>query len=219
MATTIAVLLSRIAIDLHEEDNTFGTGLWTQNEMLRYVEYAEVDFLRRTGVLKYDTTVAVVAGTTRIFTKPTRTMQIERMSFDGIRLRRVSSWDLEREDSNWRATTTGHTRYWHEDHLPVNQYELDRRPAAGGNLRIFYDTVPVEHADAPAGLTENIVVPDVWEPYIRWEVLSLALGKDGDNQDVERSGYAHRRYLLGVFLARRMVIGSMDLPQIAGGQQ
>jgi hypothetical protein len=219
MAIAISTVLSRVAIDLHEEDNTFGTGLWTQNEMLRYVEYAEIDFLRRTGILKYDTTVAVVAGTTRLFTKPTRTMQIERMSFNGVRLRRQTSWDLEREDANWRATPNGRARYWHEDHLPVNQFELDRRPAAGGNLRIFYDTVPVEHADAPAGIAENIAVPDVWEPYIRWEVLSLALGKDGDNQDMERSDYAHRRYLLGVFLAKRMVIGSMELPQMGGQKQ
>jgi hypothetical protein len=208
MAVTVATLLSRIARDLHEDPATFPPGdnnLWTLEEMVGYISYAERDFLRRTGIQTVDTTVAIPPGYTLAFNKPSNIMDIERISIDYKRLRRVTSWDLEREDPTWRMHPNDRAQSYHEDHLPINSFELDNRPAAGGNLRIFGGYLPPLHT---TDLTEFIAVKDCWEQYIRWEVLALALAKDGDNQDVSRSSYAHQRYLLGASLARRMVIGT-----------
>jgi hypothetical protein len=72
-------------------------------------------------------------------------------------------------------------------------------------MEIFGGFLPPLHT---TDTTEFIAVKDCWEQYIRWEVLALALGKDGDNQDTARSGYAHQRYLLGCSLAKRMVLGT-----------
>jgi hypothetical protein len=212
MAITVGTTLTRVAMDLHEESNLFSVGLWSLEEMIGYVNYAETDFMRRTGILKYDQTQVALPAATRLFTKPTGAMTIERMSFDAKRLRRQTSWDLEREDPEWRNLPPGPPRYWHEDHLPVNEFELDRVPSAGGSLRIFYDMVPADHELSPDGLLEDLIVPDTWEPYVRWEIIALALGRDGDNQDIQRSNYAHQRYLLGVALAKRLVVGPMNLP-------
>lgn len=213
MATTLTDLLTRVARDLHESSITFPSGLWTQTEMIQYINYAERDFLRRTGILKVDTTVPVAPGNAIIFSKPTGVMDIERISFNGKRLRRVTTWDLEREDPAWRSHPNGSPGQYHEDHLPVNQFELDNVPAAGGSYRLFCDLLPTEHTGV--NLLENIAVNDCWEPYIRWEVISLALIKDGDGQDVQRSNYAHQRYLLGVALAKRFVMGTalVQFPQ------
>lgn len=208
MAVTVATFLQRIALDLHENTATFPPGdnnLWTLQEMVDYISYAERDFMRRTGVESIDTTVAVPAGNVLVFNKPSDAMDIERISFDYKRLRRVTSWDLEREDPTWRSHPVGHPEYYHEDHLPINSFELNNRPSAGGNMRIFAGKLPPLHT---TDTSELIAVKDCWEQYIRWEVLSLALGKDGDNQDVSRSAYAHQRYLLGVNLAKRMVLGT-----------
>lgn len=208
MAVTVATFLSRLALDLHENPATFPPGdnnLWTLAELVDYISYAERDFLRRTGVEATDVTQVVAPGNILIFTKPATMMDMERISFNYKRLRRVTSWDLEREDPTWRSHPVGKARAYHEDHLPVSSFELDNRDAAGGNLRIFGTYLPVLHTTNTA---ELIAVKDCWEQYIRWEVLSLALGKDGDNQDVARSSYAHQRYLLGVSLAKRMVLGT-----------
>lgn len=213
MAVTIAVFLTRIAKDLHEDPAIFPPGrnnLWTLEEMVGYVSYAERDFLRRTGIEKTDAAMAIAPGNVVVFTKPLGLMDIERISFNYKRLRRVTSWDLEREDPTWRNHPNDSPQSYHEDYLPINAFELDNRPVAGGNLRIFADTMPPDHTTNTA---ELIAVKDCWEQYIRWEVLSLALAKDGDNQDVPRSNYAHQRYMLGVSLAKRMVIGTslMDI--------
>jgi hypothetical protein len=208
MSVTVATFLSRIAKDLHEDPTTFPPGdnnLWTLDEMVNYISYAERDFLRRTGVEAVDASVVVAAGNVLVFTKPSNMMDIERISFNYKRLRRVTSWDLEREDPTWRTHPNHPAQQYHEDHLPINSFELDNRQASGGTLRIFGGTLPALHT---TDTTELIAVKDCWEQYIRWEVLSLALSKDGDNQDVVRASYAHQRYLLGCSLAKRMVLGT-----------
>lgn len=208
MSVTVAVFLQRIAKDLHEDPTVFPPGdnnLWTLEEMVGYISYAERDFLRRTGVESVVAVVNVPAGQTLVFNKPSNMMDIERISFNYKRLRRVTSWDLEREDPTWRNHPNDSPEYYHEDHLPINSFELDNRPSVGGLMRIFAGYLPPLHT---TDTTELIAVKDCWEQYIRWEVLSLALGKDGDNQDVARSSYAHQRYLLGCSLAKRMVLGT-----------
>jgi hypothetical protein len=207
--TTVGQALTRIARDLHQQNNTFKLGAespyWSPDEMIGYLNYVERDFYRRTGVKIYDMPQVMPAGNTIAFTKPVGTMDIERVSFNKVRLRRQSTWDMARENPEWRNNLPGKPHYWHEDHLPVNNFEVDRRPAIGGNFRFFVTMVPTPHATYPAGYLEDLTVTDTWEPYIRWDVLSLALGKDGDYQDVKRSGYCHQRYMLGVNLARRLV--------------
>lgn len=218
--TTVGQLLAKIAKDLHEKDNTFGVGgeapYWSPDEMIGYVNYTERDFIRRTNLIITDSSIVMPAGNTIILQKPVGAMDIERISFNGKRLRRQTTWDLQRENPNWRNNLPGNPRYWHEDHLAVNDIEVDRSPAAGGTFRFFYTMIPTAHAAYPAGYLENIAFGDSWEPYIRWNVLSLALGKDGDNQDVAKSVYCQQRYLLGVALALRLIQGTPIQLNMAG---
>lgn len=134
-------------------------------------------------------------------------MDIERISVDGKVLRRQTSWNLEKENRSWRDIPNGKPSYWHEDHIPISQFELDKIPAAGGAMRIFADTLPAKYT----AITEDIHLQDIWEPYLRWKVLSLCLSKDGDNQDLGRSQYADQRFTFGIFLARRLILGQTML--------
>jgi hypothetical protein len=215
MPTTVAQLLARVARDLHESDPTFPSGdnqLWSLLEMLQYVNYAESDFLRRTGIIKADVSIPVTAGGPRVFTKPTASaiLDIERMSFAGKRIRRVTNWDLEREDALWR-TRIGRPRQYHEDHLPVHQFEIDRIPDRDGALRIFADRLP----DDLISTTDYLNVPDTWVPAIQWCVLAQSLSRDGDGQDVARGQYAWQRYQFWVALAKRLMTGASVSPGVA----
>jgi hypothetical protein len=218
--TTVGQVLSKVAKDLHEKDNTFALGThapyWTPDEMISYINYTEKDFLRRTAIVVSDLPIILPAGNAILFQKPSGAMDIERISFNGKRMRRQTTWDLSRENQNWRNNSPGAPRYWHEDHLNVNDLEVDRRPVAGGTFRFFCTVIPVEHVAYPAGYLEDIPFIDAWEPYIRWNVLSLALGKDGDMQDIARSAYCQQRYLLGVALANRLVFGTALQMNAAG---
>lgn len=236
MSTLVSTLLARICVDL-QEDTSFSSNLWSATEMLEYVNYSEVDFLRRTGITKVDisftvggsggsilsgvefygyaeyydtgiTPVVIPPGSTITFPKPIWCMDIERISFNQIRLYRTTIWDLQRENHSWAIQPAGNPRYYHEDNLSINTFQVDRMPVAGGIFRIFADYLPPRHLTS----NEYISVPDAWEQYIRWLVLSLALSKDGDGQDLARSKYAQDRYMFGVSLARRMALGEMKGP-------
>jgi hypothetical protein len=207
MTVTVKEFFVRIARDLHEPVE-FSGGIWTSDEMLNYLNNAEKIFLQKTGVLKIDATVTSVPGTVILYDRPANTMDIDRISFNGKPLRRQTSWDLERENRNWRATPNGSPSYWHEDHLANSQFELDKRPAAGGIIRVIADYLPDPYTSISTG---NIHLKDSWEPYLRWKVLSQALARDGDNQDLGRSRYAHERFKMGIYLARRIMKGIAEL--------
>jgi hypothetical protein len=202
MSTTVLDFFTRVAWDLHETDNSFDSGAWTVTEMIAYLNYAEKKFLEKTGILKSDDTI-VADGSAIIFNRPNNTIDIDRIAVDGKALRRQTLFDFELEDRAWRSKTSGRPSYWHEDNLLNSQFELNKIPSQGATLRIFSDYIPDEYTDT----TGNIHLNDEWEPYLRWKVISLALGKDGDNQDVTRSAYAEQRFMLGVNLAKRIMKG------------
>lgn len=199
--------LTRAAVDLNEIDNSFPTGAWTKAEMVDYLNYAERDFLKKTGIVKTDVSVTLAAGSTILCDRPANTMNIDRISFNKKPLRRQTSHDLELEDRNWRVNSVGNPSYWHEDHLSNSKYELDKIPSAGGIIRIIGDYL----FDPYASSFENMHLRDCWEPYLRWKVISLALSKDGENKDTGRSQYANDRYLLGVRMARRLITETADI--------
>ena len=208
MSTSLTTFFARVARDLHESDSTFDTSeFWTPEEMVGYLNYAEGDFLHGTGIIKGDTEVLLLPGYPILVDRPANTMDIVRISFNGRYLRRQTSWDFQKEDPEWRAKTTGNPSYWHEDHVPNSQFELNKIHTIGGTLRVFYDYRYDEYSD----MTGNLNLMDIWEPYLRWKVLSLALGKDGDSQDLPRSIYADQRYRFGVFLAKRLMNGNPDI--------
>jgi len=204
--TTVASLCARIAYDLQEDPSSFpvSSSYWTTDEVISYINYAEADFSRRTGISKG---VASLVVNTMLVDLPDDAVNVERASFNGRRLRRASSWDLERQDANWRSRT-GRPKLYKEDRLTPGYMELDVTPSSEGVCSVIYDSMPQAHT----ALTDSLSIPDPWLPYIAWEVISLALAKDGDHQDVERSQYAHQRYLFGVAIARRAIIGSEAIP-------
>lgn len=201
MATNITEVLTRIARDLAETSNEFLSLSWSRTEMLGYLNYAERDFLQLSGIWKEDISIIAAAGASILFDRPDNTMDIDRMGFDGKHLHRQTSLNFELEDRNWRTHSTGKPDYYHEDNLPNSKFELNKIPAAGGTIRIFADYLP----DPYLIVSEDLHLRDCWEPYLRWKVLSLALAKDCEDQDLGRSKYAQQRYMVGVMLARRLI--------------
>jgi hypothetical protein len=201
MAINITEFMTRIARDLHESSNDFPSGAWSRTEMLGYLNYAERNFLLLSGIWKTDISIVAAPGSGLIFNRPANTVDIDRVGFNGKHLHRQTSLNFELEDRNWRLNSTGAPDYWHEDNISNSQFELNKIPAAGGTLRIFADYLP----DPYLTVFEDLHLKDCWEPYLRWKVLSLALSKDGEDQDLGRSNYAQKRYGVGIMLARRLI--------------
>lgn len=203
MTISVLDLLTRVSLDLNETNNEFLSGAWTRSEMLGYLNYAESNFLQSTGIWQTDVSIVAAAGASILFDRPLNTMDINRMGFNGRHLHRQAVINFELEDRDWRSHAVGMPEYYHEDLLPNSKFELNKIPAAGGTIRIFADYLP----DPYLTVDENLHVKDSWEQYLRWKVLSLALAKDCEDQDLGRSNYANQRYAVGVMLARRLLKG------------
>lgn len=201
MTTTVANFFLRVAYDLQEPNGTFAAAAWSVDEMLGYLNVAEREFLSLTGVLKTDVTIPVEEDSSIRFNRPDNTMDIDRISYNGRHLKRVTSLDLELEDRDWRLHTEGRPSYWHEDEMPAAQFELNKIPAYEGTLRIFADSLPPLYTE----ISGNIHLRDCWEPYLRWKVVSLCLAKDSEEQDLGRAKYARSRFMMGVNMARRLM--------------
>ena len=204
MTISVSEFMTRVARDLNETSNEFLSGAWTTDEMIGYLNYAERDFLHSSGIWQTDVVMTVSAGSSILIDRPDNTMDITRLGFNGKSLHRQTSHDIELEDRDWRSHAVGMPSYYHEDHIPNSKLELNKIPAGGGIVRIFADYLP----DPYTTLSENIHLKDCWEPYLRWKVISLALAKDCEDQDLGRSNYSDHRYNMGIMLARRLMKGS-----------
>lgn len=209
---TIQQVLDKIALDLMESSSSFPSGLWTIGEVIDYINYAVEYFINNSGVIIADNTIPSQVGV-GTYTRPSDTGDVDRISFDGRRLRRISNFDLMTINPKWRDAS-GNPRYYHEDGVDITEFELDKKPTRVANIRIFGDYL---HSKFDAtNLSSTIGIPDCWEPFIRWEVLSFCYSKDGESQDLSRAAWAHNKFLYGLSLCQRMIAGQADsaIPQI-----
>jgi hypothetical protein len=200
--TTVKEFFAGLAYDLEEFDELLLTGFVSQDDALNAVNHAQNDFINMTGCIKLDDSRTATVGLST-YTRHHLATDIDRISYRGKRIYRATSWDLDREDPSW-STKSGNPKQFHEDHLGLNQYQFDRLPTTAGTIRVISDLLPTQ----VVSLQDNMTVPDVWLPYIGWEVLAVVLSKSGENQDLERSQYAHRRYQIGVMLAKQLMDGT-----------
>jgi hypothetical protein len=213
--TTIQQVLNKVALDLMESNSTFPSGLWTRSEVIGYINYAVENFINNTGVIVSDNTIHSEVGVS-VYTRPSDTGDVDRISFEGKRCRRVSNFDLMTMNPNWRSST-GTPRYYHEDGVDIDEFELDKKPTRIADIRVFGDYLHtnLDSSDI-SDLSVVIGIPDAWVPAIQWEVLSFCYSKDGESQDLPRSIWAHNKYLYFVSLCQRMITGESDsaIPQI-----
>lgn len=199
MARTILSVMKKLILDLHEQTIEFPSGLWSQEEMFGYINFAERDFLRQ-ATIQWTDHSQIADGTTRVFARPADAIGLRRIAFNGKRLWNTTAWQLAREDPSWR-NSSGEPSQWYYDQLEPVDFAIDKVPIRPGILRIFYFKAPTP----VNSMLDTLSVRDHWEPYIRWKVLNLAWGKDGDGQDLARSGYCNKRFMFGVFLAARLM--------------
>lgn len=128
MSTTVQTLLDQLATQV-QEDNLWSSGLWSTEEIIGYINIVQRDFVLKTQILKLNDAIAAVAGQ-RIYDQNAYTSQMDRVAFSNVALDRSSKFSLDRSDIKWR-TLSGIPRQYHQDQLPIKEFEVDRAPTAG----------------------------------------------------------------------------------------
>lgn len=133
MSTNVATVLNNLASRVQENRSQYGgvnwsSGLWTVPELIEYINSACKAFILDTQIEKVMEPIAAVAGQ-RQYADPVDTMQIDRITFSNQALYRTKRIMLDRSNYKWR-TLAGIPKQYHQDQLPIKNFEVDRAPAA-----------------------------------------------------------------------------------------
>jgi hypothetical protein len=187
--------------------------LFTQAEIIGYINDAQSDFLRDVRPIYDVDTTAVISTGQRYYAQPPDCIRIERIainpqptSYNSITmdLYETSQSSLDLSDPYWQGNQ-GLPQQWFRDLINNAQYGVTPLPSAGYVAEIWYSQNIV-----PAGftLTTLLLVPDVFEYYIKYSVLAKCWSKDGETRDPMRADYCQRRCKLITLLAIKFMTGA-----------
>lgn len=125
MSTTVSNLLSQIAYMVQEEP-TFLTPFWSIDELMKYVNEISKEFVLKTQIYKTADAIPSTSGG-RIYEQNPYTSQIDRIAYSNIALDRTNKFALDHGNIRWR-TLSGIPKGYHQDQLPIQQFEVDRAP-------------------------------------------------------------------------------------------
>lgn len=192
-----------------QEDTSFSSRLWTVEELLDYLNEATYHFILKTQFWKVTGNVSGSNGT-RLYTDPSDSMQIDRITFRNRPIYRTNKQQLDHEDPAWR-TRSGKPKRYHQDQLATHRFETDYAPATadlnGGNeFELVYTKLPTELTD----IGDTVAMPNYTHMYLKFGVLARMLSKEGEAQDPARAQYSEARFMNGVNLIRKL----MGLPAV-----
>jgi len=206
-------ILSLVQLMLLEPDKqgvTWQSGLWTQAEVVSYINDRTRRFLKETGLTQeiqfIDTT-----PTHNTYDVPSDTIDIRRMAWRAgpkgsvyDELARVDSWELDNMVDNWTTGEDNAPSVYTDSFLPTLQVLVAPIPTDVGSIEIT--TVALGPFVDGTGL--KVSVPDEYVPSIVWGVLADCLMKQGEGNDPERAVYCESRYQEGIELGKILLKGS-----------
>lgn len=175
--------------------------LFTQLEMLTYFKDVQNTFLEATRMIYASTQQALQQGVP-IYNSPADSIRIERIDISGSALWNVSQAELDLDNPAWQGVAgAGNPTQWFQDRLNTAQYYLASPPppAAPPAAELWYSQ---KGTTVPA-ITDALIVPDVFWPYLKYGVLAKSWAKDGETKDPRRAAYCAKRFTRGITYGAR----------------
>lgn len=190
---------------------TWPSAIWSQAEVVSYLNDVQRDFLARTGI-----TVAIGFFITTPnqprYDLPAATIDLRRIAWRigptgtaYVELARADEWELDYGHPQWESDMAADYApvLYMTDLVPSQTVQLQPPPGDVGEAEITYTTL----ATAADGTGILMSVPDDWTPYLWMGTLAKMLSKEGEGNDPERADYCRQRYEEGVALAQLLVEG------------
>lgn len=185
-----------------------GHPLFTQDEMIAYLADVQDDYLLKVRPV-YERITAAVSTGIRFYTHGTNVIRLERISIAGRPLLNVSVSDLDMIEHAWPATTTpGVPTHWFQDKLETAKYGYFPLPQVNETAALSYSV----RSNVTLALNTALLVPDIFSHYVKYGVLAMAFGKDGEQRDPMRAEYCSRRFDFGVMLGQKFMEGVQARP-------
>lgn len=186
---------------------TFAAGLpdyqlFTQAEMLSYMAVIQNDFLVKTRPV-YVVGSASIQTSKTVYDYPSDAIRIERIDIAGTKLRNVSTPSLDWANLSWQQSAAAQPDSWYTDKTGAKKYAVTPSPNVGYTATLMYS----QSGPDTIALTDTLLVPDPMAHYIKYGMMAVIFGKDGEQRDVDRAQYCGYRYDLGVKIVQVFMEG------------
>lgn len=219
MATTDQDQFSEIQFQLLEPTQdggvTWGSGLWTQQEIIDYANQRQYRFMKDTLLMMAYARIDH-APTVALGALPPDWMVTYRADWKDLsgtatngtikELTRTSQWEFDHSQPNWANTPATRPLGFSDTENQTLQYQLMPPPVATGQVLLLY----VSLTAVLTGAGEIFTVPDEYVPAIKYGILSDMLRKVGRGQDIPRADYCELRFHEGIEAAKLMLSGWTD---------
>jgi hypothetical protein len=181
-------------------DNGLTWTMWTQDEVLEYLNTRLSRFMLETGLINVTTTIPATANDGD-YDYPADLIESRRVSWDSgssvSALPRVDPYQMDNASPGWQLTPGTPAAVVEEPRDPLT-IRLAPAPDASGNIDVIYIAAPgTVGTDCP-----KLPFPCNYTWAIKYGVMADMLNKEGEAQDQERAAFCERRYAEGVELAK-----------------
>lgn len=193
-------------IQRHMLESTIDGGvtwsLWTQEEVLAYMNERLVRFIMETGLLRERTLLPVTSGTAEV-PLPNDLVEVRRVALTGGGvLTKIDTFALDHGTTGWEVVS-GTPYAYVEEPLQTLTIQLVNTPSASGTVDVLYVKAP---AEIVAGCW-ILPIPSIMTPYIKYGIMADMFMKQGEANSPERAEYCEGRFAEGIELAK-MFIGA-----------
>jgi hypothetical protein len=177
--------------------------LFSQSEVLGYAADAQNNFLLAVQHIYAVTTQTITSGV-RIYDTAADCIRMERVQIGGTALENVSTRDLDMNDPNWQQGSGGDPHQWYSDEVGNLKWGVAPVPTLQSTAERWY----AQRGSTSPLLTDNLLVHDIFVPYIRAGVLFKCWNKDGESRDPLRAQWAKKKFDLGIMLGSKLMSGT-----------
>lgn len=182
--------------------------LFTQAEILTYLAQAQNEFLTRVPLI-FQMNYQATLLDQEYQALPATTVELERVSINGVRLYENSQSELSMADPNWQWNTTQPTpTSWFEDRSGFYGWGLAPVPQAGFTCFLLTSVRGPE----TLGLLDTFLVPDIMAHFLKYCALSYIFEKNGEQGSPTMARLCKKRFESGVAIASRFLDGIINSP-------
>lgn len=202
-------LLQLATLEPDDGGATWPSGMWTQAQVLSYLNNVLQDFLNRTGIVSAIDFITGVPGQSE-YDLPQDMIDLRRIAWRAglsgtgyVELCLVDTFQLDENNDDWPNDQEQVPQNYLLNLLASLTVRVEPTPNDQGEAEITITTL----GPTATGAGVRLSIPDDWTPYIMFGVLEQMFGKVGEASDPQRAAYCHQRYEEGVELARLMASG------------
>jgi len=202
-------------IDTATEDEINENVLWTNSQLLRYLNEAQDEACLRGNMHRVDTTPVTITSGRANYPLDSDIVRIEKIYLDSTDkpITHYSKDQLSRKFPDWRTETSSEIT-----HFAISNRSLRVYPIPTGTDKLYIEAYMMPDQDVQLNVEIESIDPNYHKDLI-WYALHLAyLKHDADTYDKDRSDYYLRKFeqSFGPKLDNRVIVHQLEQPRSGG---